>query len=249
MAASIPSCSKPAANDATLPVPAITLDFNSGRLLTPARMAEIFPDYELTDPEVVPAPLIFGSGRIDAINLNEPLILRRVAGVWKFVEMPSLNHTAWVYAGASYERGELWAILDSTLDSSTAGLYLLRSTDHGATWRMFSGLKPPSLSAEFVEFSMDAKGAGKIIVHQDDDTDAAPRGLYAYATVDAGKTWTGPDFSPDDQISADSPDRPTLQETLDDLDGITPKTAPAPTLPIRPPLRPQPGFRGRGRGM
>lgn len=236
-------CSKPSGSSATLPVPSMTLDFAVSRPLAPGNIAEIFPDFELSDPELVPAPLIFGYGRVDALDLREPVILRRVGTVWRFVEMPTLNHKDWVYAGAAYERNELWAILDSTTESKEAGLFLFKSTDHGQTWKLFSGLRPPTLQAEFTGFTLDARGKGRITVHQDDDTDAAHRGLYVYTTADAGLTWTGPDFTPDDLISSDTPLKPTLQEVLDDLE---PDTAPAPANPL-PGFRQGPQLPGRGR--
>jgi len=233
--------------DATMPVPAVAVDFNASRVLTPGLMAEIFPDFELTDPEIVPAPLIFGYGRLDSMDLREPVILRKVGTTWRFVEMPSLNHKDWVYAGAAYERGELWAILDSTTESKDPGLYLFKSKDQGQSWKLFSGLRPPTLQAEFVSFTLDAKGNGRITVHQDDDTDAAPRGLYAYTTGDGGVTWTGPTFSADDLISAETPMTPTLQEVIENLE---PDTQSAPTPGARggvvaPPVR---GGPARGRG-
>ncbi len=240
----IPACSKPATSSANLAVPSITLDFANGRLLNTARIAEILPEYQITDPETVPAPLIFGSGRIDALNLSEPVILRKIGSSWKFVELPTLNHTDWVYAGASFERNELWAILDSTPESKTPGLYLFRSVDHGQTWKLFSGVKPPTILAEFVEFSMTAAGNGRLIVHQDDDTPETPRGLYAYASSDGGKSWTGPTFTPDDLISADPSPIPSLQDTLQSLDGEStpvPHSAPAPVPPFGRPGRRGPG--------
>lgn len=234
-------CSKPKLPDATLPVPSLSVNFSNGRLLNPARISEIFPDFQLTDAEVVPAPLIFGYGLVDALNLSEPVILRKLGNNWKFVVFPSLNHTGWVYAGASFERGELWAILDSTPDSKGAGLYLFRSADHGESWQLFSGVKPPTIQAEFVAFTMTADGHGRITVHQDDDTAAIPRGLYAYASTDGGKTWTGPAFTADDLISADNPPYPTLQESLPAID---PSAAPSRTAPA--PLPNRPGRRGLG---
>ena len=242
------SCSKSAspapANNATLPVPPITLNLAAGRPLTVGTMSEIIPEFLLTDPEIVPAPLIFGSGRYDPKDLREPIILRRNGNTWTFVELPSLNHTSWVYAGASLDRGELWAILDSTPDSAGAGLYLFRSTDHGQTWIAFSGVRPPTLTAEFVEFTMTVRGQGRISVHQDDDLESTPRGLYAYTSSDGGKTWTGPTFTRDDLVSADTPHFPTLQETLQNLDPPSPLPHGA-SSPQPPVSRSQPA-RGRG---
>jgi len=208
-------------------------------------MTEIYPDFELTDPELVAAPIIFGSGRYDARDIREPVIVRRVGNAWKFVELSQLNHTAWVYAGSSFERGELWAILDSTPESSGAGLYLFKSTDHGETWKAFSVVKPPTLMAEFIGFTMTSKGVGRITVHEDDDTEATPRGTYTYTSMDDGLTWTGPKFTADDLVSAETPLNPSLQETIADLDGDT--TAPG-RAGTRGRSGNQPAQRGRGRG-
>lgn len=240
------SCSKPAApsNNATLPVPAFSLNLAAGRSLTPGTVSEIIPEFVLSDPDVVPSPLIFGSGRYAPSDLREPIILRRSGNAWTFVELPTLNHTDWVYAGASFERGELWAILDSTPQSAGAGLYLFRSTDHGQTWSVFSGVKPPTLSAEFVEFTMTVRGLGHITVHQDDDIESTPRGLYVYNTADGGKTWSGPTFTRDDLVSSDAPSYPTLKETIQslDLDATGPATPPASV----PPTNRSTASRGRG---
>ena len=53
-------------------------------------------------------------------------------------------------------------------------------------------LKLPAATAEFFSFSIDARGAGSVTTHQEEDSAALPRGLYVYRTADGGKTWTGP---------------------------------------------------------
>jgi hypothetical protein len=220
----VASCAKSTRKaDATLAVTPLKVDLGYGRIITNEPLIGLmYPELQLTDPEVVPSPLVFGKHRDDEHGINKPIILRDYSGQWSYVTLGTFDETEWVYAGACIERNELWAILDSASVKRGPGLYLMRSTDGGLTWTLFSALKPPALSVEFVSFTMDADGHARITEHQDDDTDLVQRGLYRYESADDGKTWTGPDFSADDLVSADPPAYPLLPDTLSDID---PKSA------------------------
>jgi hypothetical protein len=120
---------------------------------------------------------------------------------------------------------------------------LFRSKDRGQNWTVFSGVKPPTLSAEFVGFTMTMRGQGRITIHQNDDTETTLRGHYTYVAFDDGKTWTGPTFLSDDLISADTPAFPTLQESILNLESDS--TLPGASGVVPSGKRPAP-FRGRG---
>ncbi len=232
---------------ATMSVPPLQVNFTDSHLLTTATEAEIYPDFTLSDPELVPEPLIFAYHRQDAMNSasdpGDPAAHRRHLALRgnALAESQGLG----LGSGTSLmSRNELWAISRQSAASELPdpGLYLFKSSDKGQTWKLFSALRPPTREAEFVSFTMDAKGNGKIVVHQDDDTDAAPRGQYAYATTDGGVTWSGPAFTADDLVSAEVPLTPTLQEVLTTLDNGTDTT-----IPVEP-AGPS-GRRGRGPGF
>ncbi len=234
------ACRKPGTSggSANLPITPLLLDLNTAPILTAAPTGTaLFPDFELTDPEIIQSPLLFANTRNDDQDLYLPTILRDHAGAWRKITIPSLDHTAWVYAGASVERSELWAILDSAATTRGPGLYLLRSTDSGAIWSLVSAVRPPSILAEFTSFTINRDGKAVLTVHQDDDPSEAPRGLYAYTSTDAGETWSDPAFTPDDLVSADPPAFPTTPDTLKQID----PAAPVPTLNV--PTRLPPNFR------
>jgi hypothetical protein len=219
------SCSKPASSgaaDATIPVPAFSATFTTAANLAVPVSEDYSADYQITDMEVVPAPLVFANYRNDALAIRTPMILR-CAETWKIVLLPAFHHAEWVYAGAAIGRGELWAILHSTSDARAMGLYFLRSTDDGVTWTLFSGLKFPVPSMEFFSFSLKADGTGSVTVHQEEDTALLPRGMYVYRTSDGGKSWSGPTFTADDLVTADQSNG-NLPEILN---GIHPLPAPA----------------------
>ncbi len=248
--ACLTGCSKKSAAVADLPVSPLSVSLSDGHDLTNSNSAALRPDFQLTDPEIVHEPLIFANDRDDAIGIRNPMILRKDGAAWKAVELWPLFQTEWVYAGSAFQRGELWAILDSTSESRGPGLYLLNSKDGGQNWSLFSALKPPALSAEFVSFTITEDGLARIIVHQDDDTDSVPRGLYQYDSTNGGKNWTGPAFTPDDLVSADPPLATNVIDTIkqiDNPDAPLPQPQPTPppvVTPSRPPVNPPNPGRG-----
>ena len=232
------ACSKPgpdAAASATLPVPAMTVTLSSGSTLGSSISPDLRSDFQLIDPEVIAAPLIFANGRYGPQADRTPFIVRNADEHWKALPLSSFQDAEWVYAGTAIRRGEIWAILYSASNARALGLYLLRSTNGGETWTLFSAIKLPAPTVEFLCFSLDAKGAGSVTVHQEDDTAAFPRGLYTFRTADSGKTWTGPAYTPDDLFAADQSTF-SLQETIKDIRRTPfPTTLPAPQPLIIPP--------------
>ncbi len=206
----LPACSKPAAPDATVPVSARTFRMADGPELSWVRnLPEVHPDFELT-PDTVPVPIVFATVRSPAKQTTDPVILRKEGAVWRIQQLPDLHQQEWVYAGCADERHELWAATDAPATPpnpaapNSAGprgtqITLLRSTDDGETWTTFSALRKPAPAAEFDSFHLAPKGQGRLTLRLDNDAPNGIRaGLYLYHTPDAGKTWSGPAFEPDD---------------------------------------------------
>lgn len=174
----------------------------------------IHPQFSLTPPDIA-APIILGAVENDEKKTGSPVVIKKVNGSWKIVELTEAGRSEWVYVGLCPPRKEIWGVLDLATAERAESLTMLRSTDEGATWQFFSAVKKPIADAEYAGFSMDQRGIGRLSMHLEEDTGPVLHGYYHYATTDGGKTWTGPTFEGDDVTDADPlKDVDSLQDAL-----------------------------------
>lgn len=147
----------------------------------------------------------------DNVTSSVPILAKRVHGNWKALPIidPRLKNANWAYVGAGPHHGEVWGVLDASLDDNQPDLVLAHSTDGGATYSL-SSLHKPDEVASFDSFCIGPDDQGRITVYVDagDDAQHAKPGYYTYRTNDGGKSWsTKPDYEPDAMTPAkDVPD-------------------------------------------
>src|SRR5205814_6955008 len=136
----------------------------------------------------------------DHVDSSVPIIARRNSGdgngaaseSWKAIRIDDsrLHDAAWMYVGAGPKRGEIWGVLDASLDAKQPELLVAHSTDGGATFALIN-LHKPSDSADFDSFCLGPDGIGRITLYISGDEDASARpGYYHFRTSDFGKTWS-----------------------------------------------------------
>jgi hypothetical protein len=151
-----------------------------------------------------------------------PILAKKVHGQWKALPINDsrLKNANWAYVAAGPNRGEVWGVLDASLDDNQPDLLLAHSTDGGATFEL-SPLHKPDEVASFESFCIgpDNKGRITVYVSSEDDAKTAKPGYYNFRTTDGGKTWSpATDYEPDAMTPAkDVPDED--QPDSDDAKG------------------------------
>jgi hypothetical protein len=136
----------------------------------------------------------------DEVIASIPILAKKVDG--EFVGLPladtRLRDAAWAYAGGGPNKGEVWGVLDASLNANQPDLLVVHSTDAGATFTIRAIAKPDEV-AEFDSFCMGPDGNGRVSVYvgADVSSDAIKPGYYHYRTTDGGKTWSKPEYEPD----------------------------------------------------
>jgi hypothetical protein len=129
-----------------------------------------------------------------------PIIARKNGENWKALPIrdPRLKDAAWSYVGGGPHRGELWGVLDSSLDEDQPELLLAHSMDGGAKF-VLSTLKKPDPKADFDSFCIGPDGKGRVTVYlaPDPDNEKSKPGYYHFRTSDGGKTWAKPEYESD----------------------------------------------------
>ena len=141
-----------------------------------------------------------------------PIIARKNGEQWSAIRIddPRLKNASWAYVGAGPNRGEVWGVLDASLDDDQPDLVFAHSTDGGATFAL-SSLQKPNASADFDSFCIGPDHKGRVTVYLSGDAGPGEKtfrpGFYHFRTNDGGKTWSSPQYEPDAMLPArDVPD-------------------------------------------
>src|SRR5256885_1360883 len=137
----------------------------------------------------------------DQATSSVPIIAKREGDNWRAIAIRDarLKNAAWSYVGGGPNRGEIWGVLDASLDDDQPDLLLAHSTDGGATF-VLSALGKPDAAAEYDSFCIGPGGSGRVTLYRYPDPEeknASKPGFYHYRTNDGGKTWSKPEFEPD----------------------------------------------------
>ena len=131
---------------------------------------------------------------------SQPIIAKKNGDSWKALPIRDerLKDAAWSYVGGGPMRGELWGVLDASLDDDQPDLILVHSTD-GATTFELTALHKPDAAADFDSFCIGPDMHGRVTLYLSPDPDAKSlkAGYYHFRTTDGGKTWSRPDYEPD----------------------------------------------------
>ena len=129
-----------------------------------------------------------------------PIIAKKTGDSWRalVVEDPRLKDASWSYVGGGPHHGEVWGVLDASLDADQPELLLAHSSDGGATFTL-TALHKPDPKADFDSFCIgpDKKGRVTVYVSPDPDSGSTKPGYYHFRTSDDGKTWSKPEYEPD----------------------------------------------------
>lgn len=145
------------------------------------------------------------------VTASVPILAKKLHGNWKALPINDsrLMNANWAYVGAGPNRGEVWGVLDASLDDNQPDLLIAHSTDGGATFDL-TPLPKPDEVASFDSFCIGPDGKGRITVYisADDDAKNAKPGYYSFRTTDGGKSWSpATDYEPDAMTPAkDVPD-------------------------------------------
>jgi hypothetical protein len=137
----------------------------------------------------------------DQPTMSVPIIAKREGDNWRAVAIRDarLKDAAWSYVGGGPNRGEIWGVLDASLDADQADLLLAHSSDGGKTFEL-SALRKPDPAADYDSFCIGPDGKGRVTLYRfpdPEDESASKPGFYHYRTTDGGKTWSSPEFEPD----------------------------------------------------
>jgi hypothetical protein len=185
--------------------------------------------------------LSFGGGRgdvyfgqCDRIGAGDrtlstiPLIVAMQKGAWVALSLedPRLKDAEWQFVASGPADGEIWGVLDDSLDQRGKTVLLAHSLDTGATWSV-TAINKPFGAGDYDSFRMDHAGHGRLSVYLA-VTDRHPEraGFYHFHTPDGGRTWTTPEHEPDALDPAD--------DVPEDQDPEPLKSAPAQTAMLRP---------------
>ena len=121
-----------------------------------------------------------------------PLVVASVKGRWLAlnVEDSRVKDAEWQFVATGPADGEIWGVLDDSLNHKAAVLLLAHSTDYGKTWTVTSVQKPFG-AGDFDSFCLDKSGRGRLSVYVSlDDKHPNCAGFYHLRTTDSAKTWS-----------------------------------------------------------
>jgi hypothetical protein len=133
------------------------------------------------------------------VNSSIPIIARLNDGKWKMLRIDDkrLHDADWSYVAAGPHRGEIWGMLDRTLDAKQPDLLIAHSTDGGSMFTL-TALHKPNEVADFDSFCLGPDGNGRLTLYASGADESVDRpGFYHYRTTDGGRTWTGPSYEAD----------------------------------------------------
>jgi hypothetical protein len=142
-----------------------------------------------------PSTLVFFSTG-DKCHSSEvrPIIASFWDGIWKtatFGDQAFQSHYWDRVFRPIGDNSTIFAISRASCGDRGSELFVYRSFDDGATWRVSS--ISIYYMATFVSMRIDAAGVGEIVAHVDADI-RPPAGNYIFHTDDWGATWSSPEF-------------------------------------------------------
>jgi hypothetical protein len=146
-----------------------------------------------------------------------PLIVAISKGAWGALSVKDdrLPDAEWQFVASGPADGEVWGVLDDSINHAGKAILLAHSTDSAATWNITAVHKPFD-AGDYDSFAMDKSGHGRLTVYLAPGRKHPNRsGFYHFRTSDAGKTWSAPEheadaLDPADEVPADE-DPPPLQ--------------------------------------
>jgi hypothetical protein len=116
---------------------------------------------------------------------------------------PRLHDAAWMFVASGPKRGEIWGVLDASLEAKQANIVLVHSTDDGTTFSLIA-IRKPDRRADYDSFCLDNAGHGRLTVYMaGDEKRHLEPGFYNYFSTDGGLTWSAPQREPDALKKAD----------------------------------------------
>jgi hypothetical protein len=134
-----------------------------------------------------------------------PLVVAMQKGAWVALCLADerLRNAEWQFVASGPEDGEIWGVLDDSLDNKGRVILLAHSTDTGQTWTLTS-INKPFPDGQYDSFRMDKTGHGRLSIYvPGTDNDPARAGFYHFHTPDRGKTWSAAEHEPDALDPAD----------------------------------------------
>jgi len=128
-----------------------------------------------------------------------PLVVASVKGRWLAlnVEDSRMKDAQWQFVATGPADGEIWGVLDDSLNHKATVLLLAHSTNYGKAWTVTSVQKPFG-TGDFDSFCLDKSGRGRLSVYVSlDDKHPHRAGYYHLRTTDAAKTWSAAEHEPD----------------------------------------------------
>jgi hypothetical protein len=114
-----------------------------------------------------------------------------------------LHDAAWMFVASGPKRGEIWGVLDASLEAKQANVLLVHSTDDGQTFSLIA-VRKPDRHADYDSFCLDQSGRGRLTLFMaGDEKKHLEQGFYNYITTDGGATWSSPQCEPDALKKAD----------------------------------------------
>jgi hypothetical protein len=154
-------------------------------------------------------------GAGDETASTVPLVVMMQKGAWVALSLedPRLKNAEWQFVASGPADGEIWGVLDDSLNYRGTALLVAHSADTGATWTV-TAVNKPFGGGDYDSFRMDRTGHGRLSVYLAGTRRHPERaGFYHFRTTDAGKTWTAPEHEPDalepaDEVPADEDPEP-----------------------------------------
>jgi hypothetical protein len=114
-----------------------------------------------------------------------------------------LHDAAWQFVATGPKTGEIWGVLDASLEAMQESILLVHSTDDGKTFAVIA-IHKPDRRADYDSLSLDKTGRGRLSVFMAGDAKRhLLQGYYNYLTTDGGATWSSPQREPDALKRAD----------------------------------------------
>jgi hypothetical protein len=114
-----------------------------------------------------------------------------------------LHDASWQFVATGPKAGEIWGVLDASLEALQENILLMHSTDDGQTFTVIA-IHKPDRRADYDSFCLDKTGRGRLSVFMAGDAKRhLLQGYYNYLSTDGGATWSSPQREPDALKRAD----------------------------------------------